>query len=150
MTETDSSHRAFDRYRPGSRAKPVRTAVVCPVDELSLLGALEAERAGLIEPVFIGPGDKVSVTAYDQGLDTRTMKIIDSGESPHDAAKQAASLAGHLGLGRRLIDAAAERAARDGYEDLAVISSVGTREYYRRLGFEDGRLYQHRRLDGDR
>ena len=56
----------------------------------------------------------------------------------------------HLGLGRRLIDAAAQRAARDGYEDLAVISSVGTREYYRRLGFVDGQLYQHRPLTVDR
>ncbi len=52
----------------------------------------------------------------------------------------------HLGLGRRLIDEAASIAAEQGYRDLAVISSVGTREYYRRLDFRDGELYQHRRL----
>ena len=28
---------------------------------------------------------------------------------------------------------------------VAVISAVGTRPYYRRLGFRDGDLYQHRR-----
>ncbi len=54
----------------------------------------------------------------------------------------------HLGLGRRLIDEATAIAAAQGYRDLAVISSVGTREYYRRLGFGDGELYQHRELVG--
>ena len=56
----------------------------------------------------------------------------------------------HLGLGRRLIDAGAEIAADQGFADLAVISSVGTREYYRRLGFADGELYQHRTLRTER
>ena len=52
----------------------------------------------------------------------------------------------HLGLGRRLIERAASIAGRRGFDDLAVISSVGTRPYYRRLGFVDGELYQHRSL----
>ena len=52
----------------------------------------------------------------------------------------------HTGLGRRLIDRATDLARAAGFEDLAVISSVGTREYYRRLGFEDVGLYQHRQL----
>jgi elongator complex protein 3 len=52
----------------------------------------------------------------------------------------------HTGLGQRLITRA-ERLAEDaGFQSLAVISSVGTREYYRRLGFQDGELYQHKRL----
>ncbi len=50
----------------------------------------------------------------------------------------------HVGLGRRLIAEALGLAAGAGFEQVAVISSVGTREYYRRLGFEDGELYQHR------
>jgi elongator complex protein 3 len=49
----------------------------------------------------------------------------------------------HLGLGRRLIDEAARRASHNGYRDLTVISSIGTRAYYRGLGFVDGELYQH-------
>lgn len=52
----------------------------------------------------------------------------------------------HLGLGRRLVERAARIAAQAGFEDLAVISAVGTRGYYRRLGFCDGGLYQHRGL----
>jgi elongator complex protein 3 len=52
----------------------------------------------------------------------------------------------HLGLGRSLIEIAATIAQAAGYRDLAVISSVGTRRYYRRLGFADRGLYQHRAL----
>jgi elongator complex protein 3 len=52
----------------------------------------------------------------------------------------------HRGLGRRLLGAAADRARGFGYRDLAVISAVGTRGYYRGRGFEAGELYQHRRL----
>jgi len=52
----------------------------------------------------------------------------------------------HLGLGRKLVEHACERAAAAGYANLAVISAVGTRAYYRGLGFRDGPLYQHRRV----
>jgi elongator complex protein 3 len=51
----------------------------------------------------------------------------------------------HLGLGTRLIHRARDLASQAGFENLAVISSVGTREYYRKLGFEDDTLYQHLR-----
>jgi elongator complex protein 3 len=52
----------------------------------------------------------------------------------------------HSGLGTQLIERAAVIAAGRGYAQLAVISSVGTREYYRRRGFADGQLYQFRAL----
>jgi elongator complex protein 3 len=52
----------------------------------------------------------------------------------------------HLGLGRRLIEEAATIASAEGFSTLAVISSVGTREYYRGLGFTDGEMYQHKAL----
>lgn len=55
----------------------------------------------------------------------------------------------HRGLGKRLLDEAARWASERGFDDLAVISSVGTRDYYRGLGFVDGELYQHRPLEGD-
>lgn len=48
----------------------------------------------------------------------------------------------HQGLGRRLVERAKSVARESGYPGLAVISSVGTREYYRGLGFRDGELYQ--------
>ncbi len=52
----------------------------------------------------------------------------------------------HAGLGTTLIEYAVELAAERGYEKLAVISAVGTRDYYRKRGFEDGELYQIRKL----
>jgi elongator complex protein 3 (tRNA carboxymethyluridine synthase) len=52
----------------------------------------------------------------------------------------------HTGLGRRLAEAAMELARRAGYERIAVISAIGTREYYRKLGFELGELYMARSL----
>jgi elongator complex protein 3 len=52
----------------------------------------------------------------------------------------------HQGLGKALIQRAKEIARKAGYHSLAVISAVGTRNYYRKLGFEDGELYQHFRF----
>jgi len=52
----------------------------------------------------------------------------------------------HRGLGARLLDQAADIAKRAGYPSLSVISAIGTRDYYRRQGFVDGDLYQHRAL----
>lgn len=48
----------------------------------------------------------------------------------------------HLGLGTQLIALAKEIATKKEFEKLAVISAVGTREYYRSRGFHDGELYQ--------
>ena len=52
----------------------------------------------------------------------------------------------HQGLGRGLVQRACELAREDGYARIHVISSVGTREYYRKLGFMDTGLYQSREL----
>ena len=52
----------------------------------------------------------------------------------------------HQGLGRALVAQARQIAREAGYERLNVISSVGTREYYRHLGFEDAGLYQRLNL----
>jgi elongator complex protein 3 len=49
----------------------------------------------------------------------------------------------HTGLGTQLIERAKSLSRREAFTNLAVISSVGTREYYRRLGFKDRELYQH-------
>lgn len=52
----------------------------------------------------------------------------------------------HLGLGKQLIERAAAIARERGYTRLAVISAIGTREYYRKRGFSDGHLYQIREI----
>ena len=62
--------------------------------------------------------------------------------TPIGTRKRAASQ--HRGLGRTLIERAQEEARLRGFGRLSVISAVGTKSYYRSLGFEDGKLYQHR------
>ena len=57
-----------------------------------------------------------------------------------------AGAAQHRGLGTELV-ARAEAVARGaGFRRLAVISAIGTRDYYRQRGFEDGELYQVKTL----
>ena len=48
----------------------------------------------------------------------------------------------HLGLGKLLIERAKVLAKENGFSKIAVISAIGTREYYRKRGFRDGELYQ--------
>ena len=54
----------------------------------------------------------------------------------------------HAGLGTRLLEHAAQAARERGFQRLAVISAVGTRQYYRSRGFTQGELYQVRDLSG--
>lgn len=52
----------------------------------------------------------------------------------------------HRGLGKALIERAVEMARGEGYAKINVISAIGTRAYYRTLGFKDNGLYQQRDL----
>jgi elongator complex protein 3 len=47
----------------------------------------------------------------------------------------------HLGLGEQLIERAKEMSRAAGYQRIAVISAIGTREYYTRHDFEEGAGY---------
>jgi elongator complex protein 3 len=53
----------------------------------------------------------------------------------------------HIGLGTRLIEEAERRAAAAGFARIAVIAALGTRAYYRRLGYELGETYMVKPLD---
>lgn len=52
----------------------------------------------------------------------------------------------HHGLGRLLVERACEIARDAGYARINVISAIGTREYYRHLGFYDHGLYLQKEL----
>ena len=52
----------------------------------------------------------------------------------------------HRGLGKALVERACEIAVEAGYRTINVISAIGTRGYYARLGFEQTGLYQRRPL----
>lgn len=59
---------------------------------------------------------------------------------------QEGTAAQHRGLGRLLVARACELALEAGFGRINVISAVGTREYYRSLGFLDHGLYQQKAL----
>lgn len=52
----------------------------------------------------------------------------------------------HQGLGQKLLAKASSIAAEAGYTSLNIISSIGTRAYYRAQGFIDAGLYQQKAL----
>ena len=52
----------------------------------------------------------------------------------------------HIGLGRRLIEKAVEITREKGLEKIAVIAAIGTRGYYRKRGFEQGKYYMIRNI----
>ena len=71
---------------------PVPCAVVHPLDEASLRGALESGRQGLIQPVLVAPLGRLRVLAEQLQLDLGSAELVDVAHS-HDAAERAASLA---------------------------------------------------------
>jgi phosphate acetyltransferase/phosphate butyryltransferase len=72
--------------------KPIRTAVVHPVDRNALLGAVEAAQAGLIIPILVGPEAKIRSVAQAEGLDLSAYRLIPT-EHSHAAAAKAVALA---------------------------------------------------------
>lgn len=76
----------------GSALTAVRTAVVHPRDAVSLGGAMEAARLGLIEPVLIGPPEKIAAAAAEAGEDLQGVQIV-AVEHSHAAAAEACRLA---------------------------------------------------------
>jgi len=58
-----------------------------------------------------------------------------------EVGTEQAGAAQHAGLGKNLIQRAEEIARGQGYNCLAVIAAVGTRQYYAMRGFEMGELY---------
>lgn len=65
----------------------------------------------------------------------RELKVLGV-EVPVDDATPGAGQVQHRGYGRRLVEAAEEEARASGARRLFVISAVGTRGYYAKLGFE--------------
>ena len=72
--------------------KPLKTAVVHPVDEASLMGAVELAHENLIEPVLVGPEKKIRQAAAMHNIDIAGYQIV-STEHSHAAAAKAVAMA---------------------------------------------------------
>jgi len=104
-----------------------KTIVVHPCDESSLRGAAEAAVLGLIDPVFVGPKDKISAAARQSRLDIAKFEIVDA---PHS-------------------DAAAERGVeliREGKGELLMKGSLHTDELMRAVTASKTGLRTERRI----
>jgi len=56
----------------------------------------------------------------------------------------------HLGLGKELIKIAEDLSKKRGFTKISVISAIGTREYYKKLGYKREDLYMGKRFKLDR
>lgn len=72
--------------------EPLKTAVVHPVDRNSLLGAIDAARAGLIVPVLVGPESRIRAAAAAESVDLAPYRLVPTRHS-HEAAERAVALA---------------------------------------------------------
>lgn len=75
--------------------KPLKTAVVHPVDELSLRGAVASAEEGIIAPILVGPKQKIIELANAADLDISTYQVIDTQHS-HESAELAVKMARNL------------------------------------------------------
>jgi phosphate acetyltransferase len=87
--------RAHDKYLrlidAAQKLPPVVTAVAHPCDEVSLGGAVEAHRLRLIEPILVGPPDRIRDVATRHGIDIAGLRIVEAAHS-HDSAAKAVAL----------------------------------------------------------
>ena len=87
--------RLHDKYQrlvaAAQRLPPLATAIVHPCDDVSLQGAVEARKLGLIEPILVGPPARVRGVAEALGADITGMTLVESAHS-HDSAAKAVAL----------------------------------------------------------
>ena len=70
---------------------PMPTAVVAPTDHNALGGAWEAMKAGLIDPILIGPEGQIRAAAEEIGWDLTDIRIVATPDD-HIAAARAVAL----------------------------------------------------------
>jgi phosphate acetyltransferase len=86
------THDKYERLIKAAQAQStIKVAVAHPCDDMSLEGAVEAARLGLIEPILVGPAGRVRDVAKHAGLDIAAMEIVNS-EHSHDSAAKAVEL----------------------------------------------------------
>ncbi|HXN94431.1 MAG TPA: bifunctional enoyl-CoA hydratase/phosphate acetyltransferase [Candidatus Acidoferrales bacterium] len=56
---------------------PIAVAVVSPLSEVAIRGAIDAARAGLINPYLIGPQAKIASVAREHGIEIAPYPIVD-------------------------------------------------------------------------
>ena len=82
------THDEYERLVKAAQTEAIiKVAVVHPCDDVSLGGALEAARLHLIEPILVGPEQRMRDVAAASGLDISKLEIVKSQHSEDSAAK---------------------------------------------------------------
>nr|WP_294518253.1 bifunctional enoyl-CoA hydratase/phosphate acetyltransferase [uncultured Rhodopila sp.] len=110
-----------------SALRPLPTAIVHPCDHDSLDGAMKAAAAGFIEPVLVGPEDRIRALALAEGMELNGFRIVDAPHS-HAAAEIAVGL------------------ARDGTVKALMKGSLHTDELMHEVMRRENRLRTQRRI----
>jgi len=92
ISTADNAPGTFNALFRAATGPALPTAIVHPVDSLSLGAAIEARTAGLIDPVLVGPMEKIEAAADTLGLSLDGIRIEPVPHS-HAAAETAAALA---------------------------------------------------------
>jgi phosphate acetyltransferase len=92
VTVERREHNKYDRLLAVAKGlPPLRAAVVHPCDQASLGAVIEAADLGLIEPILVGPEQKIAATATALKADPSEFRMVDAAHS-HDAAEKAVAL----------------------------------------------------------
>lgn len=106
---------------------PVKCVVAHPCDHDSLLGPIEAAKLGLIDPILVGPEDKIRAVAKAEGVDLSPYRIVPT-EHSHASAEKAVALV-RAGEGEALMKGSLHTDALMG----AVVSSANGLRTSRRI-----------------
>ena len=89
--EAPVGHNTHDKFHAlvakAQSHPPVRVAVAHPCDQVSLESAVKAAELKLIEPILVGPAERIRKVAADYGLDISKFEIVDADYSEEAAAK---------------------------------------------------------------
>jgi phosphate acetyltransferase len=89
--EAPVAHNTHDKFHAlvakAQTHPPVKVAVAHPCDQVSLESVVEAAKLRLIEPILVGPKDRIRKVAAEHGLDIGRFEIVDAEYSQDSAAK---------------------------------------------------------------
>ena len=73
------------------KEETIKVAVAHPCDDVSLRSAIDAQKLGLIDPILVGPLERVRKAAAEADLDIAAFENVASAHS-HDSAAKAVEL----------------------------------------------------------
>ena len=86
--EITNVHDKFrDLMETAKTLPPIKVAVAHPCDQSSLQAVVEAAERKLIDPILVGPKDRIQAVAKEHGLDISGFEIVQAAYSQDSAAK---------------------------------------------------------------